>query len=133
MRVAASTSNPKAEPDWLVVGVEMPYQPPSETEPGQRPDQTSLILEGCIDVTPLKLLESWSRHTLVWINRWLDDGFQPLHAAWRERAWEMGGELPPDRYGGGTFMGLDELGGMLVKSGNTTEIHPLTTMLEAPS
>jgi biotin-(acetyl-CoA carboxylase) ligase len=138
MRVTASTSDPKAEPDWLVIGVEMPYQPPSgmdpgSTESGHRPDQTCLTLEGCIDVTPLKLLESWSRHTLVWINRWLDDGFQPLHAAWRERAWEMGGELPPDRYGGGTFMGLDELGGMLVKSGNTTEIHPLTTMLEAPS
>ena len=71
-------------------------------------------------------MESWSRHTLVWINRWLDDGFQPLHAAWRDRAWEMGEDLP----GGGAFMGLDELGGMLVKTSRSTEIRPLTTLLE---
>jgi biotin-(acetyl-CoA carboxylase) ligase len=127
MRAAASTTEPAAEPDWLVIGIEMPYlHPASGDEPGQRPDQTCLVEEGCIEVTPLKLLESWSRHTLVWINRWLDDGFQPLHAAWRERAWEMGEDLP----GGGTFMGLDELGGMLVKTARSTEIRPLTTLLE---
>ena len=126
MRAAAATTDPKAEPDWLVIGVEMPYLPPSDGEPGKRPNQTSLIDEGCLEVTPLKLLESWSRHTLVWINRWLDDGFQPIHTAWRERAWGMGEELPE----GGTFMGIDELGGMLVKTAKTTEVRPLTAMLE---
>ena len=127
MRAAASTNNPAEEPDWLVVGVEIPYAPIAGTEPGRRPDQTSLIEEGCIDVTPLRLLESWSRHTLVWVNRWLDDGFQPLHTAWRERAWGMGEDLPD---GSGTFMGLDELGGMLVKTPKTTKLRPLTSMLE---
>lgn len=127
MRAAASTTDPAAVPDWLVIGVEMPFRrPPSDDEPGNRPGQTYLIEEGCVEVTPLKLLDSWARHTLVWINRWLDDGFQPLHAAWRERAWGMGENLPE----GGTFMGLDELGGMLVKTPKTTEIRPLTTMLE---
>jgi biotin-(acetyl-CoA carboxylase) ligase len=126
MRVAASTAEPGAEPDWLVIGIAIPYLPPSDVEPGQRLDQTSLIEEGCIDVTPLKLLESWSRHTLVWIHRWLDEGFQPLHAAWRARAWAMGEELPE----GGLFMGIDELGGMLVKTARSTELRPLTTMLE---
>jgi len=131
MRVAASVADPKAEPDWLVIGIEMPYLPPSETEssttePGLRPGQTSLIEEGCIDVTPLNLLESWSRHTLVWINRWLDDGFQPLHSAWRERAWGIGQMLPDGRL----FMGIDELGGMLIKAPKATELRPLTTMLE---
>jgi BirA family biotin operon repressor/biotin-[acetyl-CoA-carboxylase] ligase len=126
MRVAAATTDPKAEPDWLVIGVEMPYLPPSDDEPGKRPSQTSLIEEGCIDVMPMKLLESWSRHTLVWINRWLDDGFPPLHAAWRDRAWGIGEELLE----GGVFMGLDELGGILIKTANATEIRPLTAMLE---
>jgi len=129
MRVAASTSDPKAEPDWLVIGLEIPYLPSSKTEPGSRPDQTSLIEEGCIDVTPLKLLESWSRHTLVWINRWLDDGFQPVHAAWRERAWGMGEELAD----GDLFMGIDELGGMLTKTPHSTELRPLTAILDDPS
>lgn len=126
MRAAASTAEPDAEPDWLVIGVEVPYLPASGDEPGKRPDETCLIAEGCIDVKPLTLLESWSRHTLVWINRWLDDGFQPLHAAWRERAWGVGEELP----GGGLFVGIDELGGMLVKTAATTELRPLTAMLE---
>ncbi len=130
MRVAASTTDPKAEPDWLVIGVEMPYLrpsgPPTDDEPGNRPGQTSLIEEGCVEVTPLRLLESWSRHTLAWINRWLDDGFPPLHSAWLERAWEIGEELPQ----GGLFVGIDELGGMLVKTPRSTEIRPLTAMLE---
>ena len=38
----------------------------------------------------------------------------------------MGEDLPE----GGTFLGIDELGGMLVKTAKTTEIRPLTTMLE---
>ncbi|HSF94074.1 MAG TPA: biotin/lipoate--protein ligase family protein [Thermohalobaculum sp.] len=126
LRAAAATSDPRAEPDWLVVGVEIPYLPQSGDDPGRRPDQTCLAEEGCIEVTPLKLLESWARHTLVWIHRFLDDGFAPLHAAWRERAWEMGSELPE----GGLFVGIDELGGMLVKTARTTELRPLTALLE---
>jgi len=126
LRAAASTDDPAVVPDWLVVGVEMPYLPVSRAEPGDRPDQTSLSEEGCIDVPPLKLLESWARHTLVWINRWLDDGFEPLHAAWRKRAWEMGEDLPE----GGVFMGIDEIGGMLIKTADGTELRPLTILLE---
>lgn len=126
MRAAASTADPQAVPDWLVVGVEMPFLPPPDSEPGERPDQTALLLEGCADVTPLRLLESWSRHMLVWINRWMDDGLEPLHAAWRGRAWGIGEPLPD----GGVFMGLDERGGQLVKTGGTTELRPLTLLLE---
>ncbi|MFQ5565102.1 MAG: biotin/lipoate--protein ligase family protein [Paracoccaceae bacterium] len=127
MRAAASTTDPAAVPDWLVIGVEMPYQRPDPDEdPGRRPDQTCLIEEGCIEVTPLRLLESWSRHTLAWISRFLDDGLRPLHTAWCERAWGMGEELP----GGGTFAGIDEFGGMLVKTDRSTELRQLTAMLE---
>ena len=125
LRVAASTRDPDAEPDWLVIGIDSPFLP--EGEGGEDPTRTCLFHEGCGEVTPMELLESWSRHTLVWINRWLEDGLAPLHAAWRERAWEMGEPLPGDQ---GTFMGLDEKGGMLVKQGETTTIRPLTEMLE---
>jgi biotin-(acetyl-CoA carboxylase) ligase len=126
LRAAASTADPRAEPDWLVIGVEIPYLPEPGSDPGVNPEQTCLSEEGCIDVTPLRLLESWSRHSLVWINRWLGDGFAPLHAAWRERAWGMGEDLP----GGGAFVDLDELGGQLIKTPRSTELRPLTVMLE---
>ena len=125
LRGAASTSDPAEEPDWLVIGVEMPFLPNGEG--GEDPTRTCLFNEGCADVTPQQLLESWSRHMLVWINRWLDEGLAPLHAAWRERAWEMGEALPD---GSGVFMGLDELGGMLVKADQGTVVRPLTELLE---
>lgn len=126
LRAAASTADPAAEPDWLVVGVHVDYLMPNMDEPGRNPEQTCLAEEGCIDVTPPRLIESWSRHTLVWINRWLDDGLRPVHDAWRARAWGLGEPLP----GGGIFLGLDELGGMLVRDGPATELRPLTAMLE---
>ena len=126
MRAIASTADPSQVPDWLVVGMQIPFLPPRDDEPGLSPTATCLIEEGCGEVTPLMLLESWSRHTLVWINRLMEDGFEPLHAAWRERAWEMGEALPE----GGIFMGLDEIGGRLVKNDTGTRIEPLTLLLE---
>ena len=126
LTVAASTTDPAQEPDWLVVGIDVPVLPDGD-EGGETPNRTCLFHEGCAEVTPIQLLESWSRHTLVWINRWTDDGFQPLHAAWCERAWEMGEPLPD---GSGTFMGLDEQGGMLVKGTDGTVVRALTDILE---
>lgn len=127
MRAAASTADPSEEPDWLVIGIEIPHLPVGDG--GEDPTRTCLYNEGCADLTTLQLLESWSRHMLVWVNRWLDEGLAPLHAAWRERAWGMGEELAD---GSGTFMGLDELGGMLVKSGSETTLRPLTELLDRP-
>lgn len=131
LRAAASTTDPRAEPDWLVVGIEIRFLPPAPGEPGLKPVETCLAEEGCIDLAPAELLESWSRHSLVWIRRWLDDGFRPVHDTWRVRAWGIGDELSDDEIsGGGLFVGLDELGGMLVKTPRTTELRPLTSMLE---
>ena len=127
MRAAASTSDPSKEPAWLVIGLEIPHLPMGDG--GEDPTRTCLYNEGCADISTLQLLESWSRHMLVWVNRWLDEGLAPLHAAWRERAWEMGEDLTD---GSGTFMGLDELGGMLVKSGSETTLRPLTDLLDRP-
>ncbi len=127
LRAAASTHDPAVEPDWLVVGIEIPFLPTGEG--GEDPTKTCLFNEGCAEITPQQLLESWSRHMLVWINRWLDEGLAPLHSAWRERAWEIGEALPD---GSGTFMGLDEMGGMLVKSDDATTVRPLTNLLDRP-
>ena len=127
LRATASTHDPAVEPDWLVVGIELPFLPTGEG--GEDPTKTCLFNEGCAEITPQQLLESWSRHMLVWINRWLDEGLAPLHSAWRERAWEIGEALPD---GSGTFMGLDEMGGMLVKSDDATTVRPLTNLLDRP-
>lgn len=129
LRVAASTTDPAVEPGWLVIGIDVPFLPTGDgmDEDITDPDRTCLYNEGCAEITPQQLLESWSRHTLVWINRWLDDGLEPLHTAWRGRAWGMGEDLPD---GTGTFMGLDEKGGMLVKDAGATQLRPLTDILD---
>lgn len=123
LRAAAATAEETAEPDWLVIGLDVALMP--EGEGGDDPTRTCLYAEGCGEITPVALLESWSRHTLVWINTWLDEGLGPLHAAWRERAWGLGEDLADE----GIFVGLDEWGGQLVKSGETTVVRPLTELL----
>ncbi|WP_083096241.1 biotin/lipoate--protein ligase family protein [Pseudophaeobacter leonis] len=128
LRVAASTTDPNEVPDWLVVGLQLPLWPASE-DGGETPDETALYAEGCADVKAPALLESWARHTLHWISRWEEDGLEPLHAEWRGLAHGLGED--GTWYGAtGTFLGVDEDFGMLLRDQDTTHLIPLTTRLE---
>ncbi|QDG75913.1 biotin/lipoate--protein ligase family protein [Labrenzia sp. PHM005] len=131
LRVRASGTEPSATPDWLVVGLELDIESP-EGNPGENPNHTYLMEEGCSEITPDQLLESWVRHTLYWINRWQEDGARPIHSDWRGLAQNLGEEI---EIGGeaGTFVGLDEDFGMLLRTGDTTKLIPLTTLLEGTS
>jgi biotin-(acetyl-CoA carboxylase) ligase len=134
LRAAASTTDPAVEPDWLVIGLEVPVTLAEGQEPGADPDVTALHEEGCAEIDPFQLLESWSRHTLVWINRWLDEGMSRLHAEWRAKAFNLGEEVDFELGGTrhrGLFVGIDEKGGMLLRDGGATRLIPLTGMLEA--
>lgn len=128
LQMAASTADPKAMPDWLVVGLQVPLLPTTE-DTGLTPDQTTLYAEGCADVDAVALLESWARHTLVWINRWSDDGVRPVHEEWRGLARGMG--EPIEIFGlSGTFLGVDERFGLLLRSDQENHLIPLTKLLE---
>ena len=127
-RVLASTTDPDAVPDWLVVGWTMPLIPEHE-DTGATPDQTALFSEGCADIAPPALIEAWARHTLSWITRWEDEGPRGLAAEWRGLAHGIGepttrGDLK------GTFLGVDEAFGMLLRDEQTTHLIPLTDLLE---
>lgn len=126
---AASTDDPRAEPDWLIVGLDLPLALPRESEPGHDPDRTSLYDEGCGDLMLPELIEAWGRHMMNWLHIYLTDGFEPLHREWRAKADGLGGAVsyPAD----GAFIGIDEWGGMILKSGDTTRIIPLSSFLEA--
>lgn len=127
-RVAASDRDPQAVPDWLVVGFELPLWPESD-DPGTTPDRTALYAEGCADVAAPDLLESWARHTLNWIARWEDEGVRPLHEAWRGLAEGMGEAVTV--FGRtGTFVGVDEHFGLLLRDDATTHLIPATRLLE---
>jgi BirA family transcriptional regulator, biotin operon repressor / biotin---[acetyl-CoA-carboxylase] ligase len=128
LRVAASTNSDSENPDWLVVALELPLWP-TDDNPGKSPDETALYAEGCADVKAPALLESWARHTLNWITRWEDEGVKPVHAEWRGLAHGIGEDtVRADKTG--TFLGVDEKFGMLLRSGGLTHLIPLSTILE---
>lgn len=128
LRVSASETDPQKDVDWLVVGLELPLWPESDN-PGEFPDRTTLYAEGCADVQADALLESWVKHTLVGINRWNDEGVQPLHKDWRGLAHGIGEETTVAERTG-TFLGVDENFGMLLRDDETTHLIPLTHLLE---
>ena len=128
LRMAASHGDPHAEPDWLTVGIEIPLLPSGDSL-GNSPDETNLVEEGCAEVEPPRLLESWTRHTLAWINRWTDEGAEPLHEAWRGLVQEIGEEVSVLDHNG-IFLGVDERFGMLLRCGDETELLPLMLVLE---
>ena len=128
LRVAASSSNPRAEPDWMVIGLELPLWPETDT-PGDIPEQTALYAEGCADVNAMELLESWVKHTLVGINTWTEDGVKALHKDWRGLSHGIGEDITMNEISG-TFLGVDEQFGMLIRAADTTHLVPLTYLLE---
>lgn len=134
LRAAASTGDPQMEPDWLVIALDLPFHGETGSlEPGERPGETTLWEEGCAEIDPTRMLESWSRHTLVWIHEWLDAGIARIHRDWTGRAWGIGEPITLTVGGeslSGTFNGLDERGGLLLKDASGTRLVPLSATLE---
>lgn len=132
-RAAAATREPEAEPDWLVIGLDLRVADETAREPGETPDETTLAEEGCGDIDPQDMLEGWSRHLLARIHDWSGTGIATLHRDWLGRAFAQGREVAvrlPGETLAGRFTGLDEKGGLLLTSGAATRLIPLTAMLE---
>ncbi|MER0237049.1 biotin/lipoate--protein ligase family protein [Fulvimarina sp. MAC8] len=116
-------------PDRIVVGFELLLDTVEcgWREPGEDLRSTALYEEGCGDLDRTMLIESIARHFLAGIDGWLHDGFRPVHQAWWGKADEARAvslELA-DRTVEGEAVGLDEAGGLLVKTGERTELVPL--------
>jgi len=127
-RMAAESIDPESEPNWLILGFELPFVMQTSGDPGEHPDETALYEEGCVEVSPTALLESWSRHTLVWLNRYLADGFAPIHEAWRGRCIGLGDHVTYPR--DGVFAGIDDQGNQLLRDGPMTTVVRLSDFLE---
>lgn len=123
IRCAASTNDAEAIPEWLVVGLELPFIRPEAIEPGRHPDQTWLHEEGCIELTVPQVIESWARHSLVWLNTFTDEGYAKIQDHWRAKCDSLGEEVTyPDT---GTFVGTNERGDLLLRQDGMTHVHPL--------
>ena len=130
LRIAAS-GTPDVEPDWLVIDLTLSLWPDSD-ETGLQPDQTALYAEGCAEIDAISLLEAWVRHTLVGINTWSDSGTAQIHREWQGLAHGLEGEVTAGNLTG-TYVGLDDRLGLLLKIDDTTTLIPLTTNLTRPT
>lgn len=126
---ASSTTDPLAEPDWLIVALDVPFVLTRSDEPGHDPERTALFEEGCAEIELPDLIESCGRHLMNWLHVYLTEGFEPLHREWFAKADGRDGTVTyPES---GTFIGLDENGGMILKTGDATRILPLTRLVTA--
>jgi BirA family biotin operon repressor/biotin-[acetyl-CoA-carboxylase] ligase len=127
-RAAASGVDPAAEPDWLVLGLEVDILPAADFDPGLHPDRTTLYGEGCSEVAAIDLIEAWSRHMMSWLHTFMSEGVAPLHTAWSAKCAGLGEDVTLPQPG--RFLGLDEKAGMILRRTDGDVIFPLTDMLE---
>ncbi len=136
LTVDAATRDPSVVPDWLVVGLSLALRWDTAADnPGDAPDLTALSEEGCGHLSAVRLLESWSRHTLTWVNRWEEGELRAITDAWLNRAEGRGETVAFELEGKtqrGEFLGLDENGGMILKTDTGNRALPLIGVLDAP-
>ena len=74
-------------PEFVVVGVGINLlSSPRNTEfPA-----TSIAEEDLGTVSPAAALEGFARHLQAWVERWREEGFAPIRAAWRAHAMALG-------------------------------------------
>mgnify|MGYP001433059369 CR=1 FL=1 len=118
----------RSVPDWMVVSAEVMLTTHDVGEESWQQsneyEHTSLAEEGGGHISRTRLVESCSRHFLVWVNRWQDDGFRPLFDAWMHRL-ETSLQVVFEATSGVEWLGLDETGAMLVKmDGKPVSIPP---------
>lgn len=99
--------------EWLVLGVGVNIKSfPRDLDP----PATSLHFEGAPpNLDPVSVLEAFSRHFMTWTNRWLEDGFVPIRAAWLRHAKGIGETIRvrlANEDLSGTFKDLDEGGAL---------------------
>jgi BirA family biotin operon repressor/biotin-[acetyl-CoA-carboxylase] ligase len=103
--------------EWLILGlgINVARRPSDTAFPA-----TSLHEEGAAEATVEAVLEAFSRHFLNWVNRWLDDGFAPVRAAWRKSAISLGEAIRvrlPQGELEGIFEDVDADGALLLRMG----------------
>lgn len=126
IRVACGPAVEKAGfadvPDWLVLGfqVQIAGDAADDAQPGLDLRYTSLFEEGCGEIRARQLLESLTRHLLGWLERWQDQGFEPVRRQAELRQAEPRMRLEPG-------------GDMSIDDGAKLQRHSLRDSLARPS
>lgn len=111
--------------DWLVVALNVNvYDHPHS----KGLDAASMRGEG-FRFDRIRLLEDYSREFLSWLNRWSDEGFEPIRKAWMFKGHEKNDEVKikmGEQTLSGAFEDIKPDGAMLVKTKNNSEIIGLS-------
>ncbi len=116
---AGTAATPGAGPggDWLVLGlgINVASHPQGLALPA-----TSLRAQGATSAGVAEVLEGFCGAFAVWYQRWRDDGFGAIRAAWLGRAAGLGGpvrvRLETESLDG-VFLGLDQDGALVLGDG----------------
>lgn len=84
----------KAPPPWLVFGAMIRTVIMGAGEPGARPDAAALEEEGFDELGSGKILETFARHFMVWVDIWQQEGFRPVIEHYLAR---LGADEPVER------------------------------------
>lgn len=138
IRVAAGAAEASdAPPPWMVVGVTVEVsREGARRESGHDIGRTTLHEEGCGEIRARDLLEHFSRSFLNWINRWQEEGFGPVRAAWLFRATGNEEEAEFEVAGAchwGRIESLDDAGGLHIDSAGVTLDFGLEDALASPT
>ncbi|MEJ2625297.1 MAG: biotin/lipoate--protein ligase family protein [Pseudolabrys sp.] len=122
-----------AVPPWLVFGAMIRLHPGSNREPGHDADITNLAEEGFgglaedgeSGLVSQRVIESFSRHFMIAVDAWQEQGFASSAKNYLER-------LTPAK---GLRCGIDDNGDLLVRrmTSDTVERQSLVEMLASPS
>jgi len=114
----------RAVPDWLVFGATIRTLSPSREQAGLHPLSTALAEECFDDVSSERLVESFARHLMVAVDRWLECGFTAI-------AKEYLAKLKP---ASGVYRDIGENGDLDVRcAGRLIECRKLPPALTVPS
>jgi BirA family biotin operon repressor/biotin-[acetyl-CoA-carboxylase] ligase len=101
--------------EWLTVGIMINVE---QHPPNPEPEEfNSVQASGATEVTVVQVLEDFAKYFLSWINRWAEDGFEPIGRQWQIRADGIGDELElhiGDQILRGCFVKLDEQGRLVM-------------------
>lgn len=122
-QIMLATSGADSDPhEWLTVGVMINV---AQHPPNPEPEEfNSVHASGAPEVTQAQVLDDFARYFLNWINRWAEDGFEPIARQWKMRADGIGEDTDlhiGDRRLRGTFVNVDEQGRLVMASSEQDE------------
>lgn len=90
--------------------------------PGSLPAFATLTADGGAETSAGEVLGRTCRFFLDWINRWAEEGFEPVRRAWLRRRLL---EHPPADDPAGQAVDLDARGNLVLRSGTAEAVRPL--------